>query len=298
MVHLRRARRARVAAEISRDQPGLTADEHLQALEDRLRELAALDAEDFVWRREQAAAEQARRDAARAAAQERAEHERQAAAAEEAARQVLPCADCGRARAAGLCEGCGYRRRVTDFLTEAERVTVASLADPANIEAAARAVEEVRETLGAITRAARQRYLNALGPGQYEADPDGVRTLLAYNELEVLKQVVPQIRTSALTTLARSAEADADANRAHATEHRRRGRHTPDSADAFTAAECAAQAARDRTAEHLLAVQEKQPGKYQAETGARPAASVPWAQKLAELAARPLPGETAEVLVS
>ncbi|MGW2183341.1 hypothetical protein ACWCXX_35920 [Streptomyces sp. NPDC001732] len=294
VVHLRRARRARVAAEISRDQPGLTDDEHLQALEDRLRELAVLDAEDFVWRREQAAAEQARRDAARAAAQERAERERQAAAAEEAARQVLPCADCGRARAAGLCEGCGYRRRVTDLLTEAERVTVASLADPANTEAAARAVEEVRETLGAITRAARQRYLNALGPGQYEADPDGVRTLLAYNELEVLKQVVPQIRTSALATLARGAEA----NRAHATEHRRRGRHAPDGADAFTAAECAAQAARHRTAEHLLAAREKQPGKDQAVAGDRTAASVPWAQRLAELAARPLPGETAGELVS
>ncbi|MFB7955847.1 hypothetical protein [Streptomyces sp. NPDC056045] len=296
VVHLRRARRARVAAEIRRAQPGLTDDEHLQALEDRLRELAVLDAEDFVWRREQAAAEQARRDAARAAAQEQAERERQAAAAEEAARQVLPCADCGRARAAGLCEGCGYRCRVTDLLTEAERVTVASLADPTNAEAAARAVEEVRETLGAITRAARQRYLNALEPGQHEADPEGVRTLLAYNELEVLKQVVPQIRTSALATLACGAEADAEANRAHATEHRRRGQHSPDGADASTAAERAAQAARDRTAEHLLASREKQPGKHQTTARPQTATSAPWAQRLAELAAQPLPGETAAAL--
>ncbi|MFB6507493.1 MULTISPECIES: hypothetical protein [unclassified Streptomyces] len=187
---------------------------------------------------------------------------------------------------------------MADLLTEAERVTVASLADPANAEAAARAVEEVRETLGAITRAARQRYLNALEPGQYEADPDGVRTLLAYNELEVLKQVVPQIRTSALATLARGAEADIEANRAHATEHRRRGRHAPDGADTFTAAECAAQAARDRTAEHLLAAREKQPGKDQAVAGDRTASSVPWVQRMAELTARPLPGETAGELVS
>ncbi|MFF9569908.1 hypothetical protein [Streptomyces sp. NPDC014685] len=298
VLHTRRARRARVAAEISRDRPGLTDDEHLQALEDRLRELAALDAEDFVRRREQAAAEQARRDAARAAAQERAECERQAAAAEEAARQVLPCTDCGLARAAGLCEGCGYRRRVADLLTEAERVTVASLADPTNTEAAARAVEEVRETLGAITRAARQRYLNALEPGQNEADPEGVRTLLAYNELEVLTQVVPQIRTSALATLALGVEADAEADRTHATEHRRRDRHAPDGADTLTAAECAAQAARHRTAEHLLAAREEQPGKHQAAARARTAASVPWSQRLAELAARPLPGETAGALVS
>ncbi|MER5501281.1 hypothetical protein ABT096_29330 [Streptomyces sp. NPDC002561] len=259
VVHLRRARRARVAAEISREQPGLTDDERLQALEGRLRELAVLDAEDFVWRRKQTAAEQARRDAARAAAQERAEHERQAAAAQEAARQVLPCTDCGRARAAGLCEACGYRRRVTDLLTEAEQVTVASLADPTNAEAAARAVEEVRETLGAITRAARQRYLNALEPGQHEADPEDVRTLLAYNELEVLKQVVPQIRTSALATLAHSTEADAEARRAYRTEQGRRWfQHNPTGAHAVAAATKEAEAARTRAAEYLLAMRLEQ----------------------------------------
>ncbi|EPH42677.1 hypothetical protein ABT390_21760 [Streptomyces aurantiacus] len=81
VVHIRRARRARIAAEVDRELPGLTDAERRQVLEDRLREQAAAEAEDFVRRREQAAAEQARRDAARAAAEERAEHERQAAAA-------------------------------------------------------------------------------------------------------------------------------------------------------------------------------------------------------------------------
>ncbi|MFE4336813.1 hypothetical protein ACFRQM_48060 [Streptomyces sp. NPDC056831] len=106
VIHLRRARRVKITAEIDRELPGLGDGERRQVLEDRLRKQAAIEAEDFVWRREQAAAEQARRDAARSAAQERAEHKRQAAAAEEAARQALPCEDCGQERAAGLCEGC------------------------------------------------------------------------------------------------------------------------------------------------------------------------------------------------
>ncbi|MGW1656619.1 hypothetical protein [Streptomyces atratus] len=299
VTHLRRARRARIGAEIDRELPGLSDGERRRVLEERLREQAAIEAEDFVWRREQARAEQARREAARAAAQERAEHKRQAAAAEEAARQALPCEDCSQERAAGLCEGCGYRRRVASFLTEAELVTVASLADPTDAKAAARAVGELREILGAITQAARRRYLDAMEPGQYEADPDGVRTLLAYNELETLKQVVPQIRTSALATLACGAEADAEAKRAYATEQSWRWfKADPDGADALAAAEYAAQEARNRTAEHLLAIREKQPREEKTATRTQTAASAPWAERLAELAARPLTGETAGAVIA
>lgn len=65
VIHLRRARRARIAAEIDRELPDLTDDERHHLLEDRLREQAAIEAEDFVWRREQTAADQALRDAAR-----------------------------------------------------------------------------------------------------------------------------------------------------------------------------------------------------------------------------------------
>jgi hypothetical protein len=68
VIHIRRAQRARLAAEVHEQLPGLGDGERRQVLEDRLREQAAAEAEDFVWRREQAAVEQARRDAARAAA--------------------------------------------------------------------------------------------------------------------------------------------------------------------------------------------------------------------------------------
>ncbi|MFF9403825.1 hypothetical protein [Streptomyces sp. NPDC014744] len=73
--------------------PGLSDGERRSVLEERLREQAASEAEDFVWRREQAREQQARRDAARAAAQERAEAERAVAAAADAVRQALACED-------------------------------------------------------------------------------------------------------------------------------------------------------------------------------------------------------------
>ncbi|MCQ8833739.1 hypothetical protein [Streptomyces malaysiensis] len=79
VIHLRRTRRARIAAEIDRALPGLGADVRRRILEDRLREQVAIEAEDFVWRREQAAAEQARWHAVRGAAGGHAESERQAA---------------------------------------------------------------------------------------------------------------------------------------------------------------------------------------------------------------------------
>ncbi|GAA0950074.1 MULTISPECIES: hypothetical protein [Streptomyces violaceusniger group] len=69
MIHLRHARRARIAAQVDRELPGLEAGQRRQVLEGRLRQQVALEGEDFVWRREQAGAEQARQDAARAAAQ-------------------------------------------------------------------------------------------------------------------------------------------------------------------------------------------------------------------------------------
>ncbi|MFH8737708.1 hypothetical protein [Streptomyces sp. NPDC017964] len=68
-----RARRAKIAAEVDRELPGLTEGERRQVLEERLRERASIDAEDFARRHEQARTERARRDAQRAAAQEQAE---------------------------------------------------------------------------------------------------------------------------------------------------------------------------------------------------------------------------------
>ncbi|WP_266977152.1 hypothetical protein OHA84_01170 [Streptomyces sp. NBC_00513] len=59
---------------------------------------------------------------ARADAAALAEAERQVAAA---ALRVLPCEDCGREQAAGLCEVCGYRRRTEALTVEAGLVAAA-----------------------------------------------------------------------------------------------------------------------------------------------------------------------------
>ncbi|MFD3622451.1 hypothetical protein ACFWWT_46365 [Streptomyces sp. NPDC058676] len=52
MLHIRRARRAEIAAQVDRELPGLADGERLRVLEERLGERAAIEAEDFVWRRE------------------------------------------------------------------------------------------------------------------------------------------------------------------------------------------------------------------------------------------------------
>lgn len=64
VIHLPRARRARIAGEVDRELPGLSGGERCQVIEERLRE--------------QADTEQARREVARAAGLERAERERAA----------------------------------------------------------------------------------------------------------------------------------------------------------------------------------------------------------------------------
>jgi hypothetical protein len=283
VLHIRRARRAKIAAQVDRELPGLSDDERRRVLEERLREQAAIETAGLVSRREQARAEQARRDEARAAARERAEREREAAAAADAVRQALPCEDCGQERSSGLCEACRYERRVQELITQAEQMSAASV-DPADTDAVARAVADVREILGTITRAARQRYLDALDHGADEADPDDVRTLLAYTERDALEQAVPQIRASVLATLARSPEANHEARQAYETEQKS---HRYTGADAATTAE-AANNARTRTAEHLLAVRLQQLRQAEAPKAAM---RVPWSQRLADLARCPLAGE-------
>lgn len=102
-----------------RDLPGLSDDEHRHVLDERLREQAAIEAEDHVGRQEQARAKRTRRDAVRTASAERAEGERQAAATADAVRQALAYEDCGQQQAGGLCEGRGYRRQ-TEALVVAD----------------------------------------------------------------------------------------------------------------------------------------------------------------------------------
>ncbi|MEI5031883.1 hypothetical protein RB201_00220 [Streptomyces sp. S1A(2023)] len=83
---------------------------------------------------------------------------------------------------------------------------------------------------------------------------------------------------------------------AYKTEQgRRRFRHNPTGADAIAAATKAADTARERAAEYLLATGLKQ---LREQTAARTdqAPAVPWTDRLPELAARPLNGDAGAVI--
>ncbi|MEV5887423.1 hypothetical protein AB0L74_33075 [Streptomyces sp. NPDC052020] len=215
VIHLRRARRAKIAAEVDRELPGLSDHERRRILEDRLREQAALEAENLARRREQAAAEQARRDAARAAAQERAERERAAAAAAEAARQALPCQVCGRDQAAGLCELCDHRRQTETLISEAGLIAAtwsADLTDPASVAAVTAAV---RTAIGQSIVTAWQEVLQITDVAALEADPEAAEDAYAFAAFQTAQQSVQEHHDHALTMLGRTEEAEAEARRAY-----------------------------------------------------------------------------------
>lgn len=298
VIHLRRARRARIAAEVDRELPGLDDGERRQVLEERLRAQAAIEAEDFVRRREQAAAEEARRVAARAAARERDQRERQAAAADAALRQALPCEDCGKGRSAGLCEACDYRRRTEALTVEVGMVAATWSADLEDQVDVTTVAAHVRRALEADIERARREFLELVEPGELDEDPALAASAIAFAALQAVRQALPEYRSRALGCLGRTEEAEAEARRAYATEQNRRWyKHNPNGADAIAAATKAADAARERTAQYLLAArleQLREQAAYRTET----AAAAPWTARLTELAARPLDGQTAEAAIA
>ncbi|MEU0896846.1 hypothetical protein [Streptomyces massasporeus] len=298
VIHIRRARRVRIAADIDRELPGIGVAERRRVLEDRLREHAEAEAEDFVWRREQARAEQARRETARAAARERGERERQEAAAAEAVRQALSCEDCGQQRSAGLCEACGLRRRTEAAIMEAGLVAATWAADLDDVADVAAVAAHVRSTLEADIEAALSQFLELMEPGELEANPVAAASVLAFNALQVVQQALPEYRSSALGRLRSTPEAEEEARRAYKTEQNRRWfRANPNGADAVAAATKAADAARERTAEYLLTVRLERLQKLTA-VRTEMAAPAPWSARLTELAARPLDSEMVGAVIA
>ncbi|MEU1107254.1 hypothetical protein ABZ408_40950 [Streptomyces tibetensis] len=298
VIHIRRARRVRIAADIDRERPGLGVAERRQVLEDRLREHAAAEAEDFVWRRERARAEQARRKKARAAVRDRGERERQEAADAEAVRKALACEDCGQQRAAGLCEACDLRRRTEAGIAEAGLVTATWAADLDDAVDVAAVAAHVRASLEADIETTHQQFLELMEPGELEASPIAAASVLAFNALQVVQQALLEYRCSALGRLGGTPEADAEARRAYTTEQNRRWfRSNPNGADALAAATQAADAARERTAEYLLTTRLE---RLRKRTAARSetVAPAPWSARLTELAARPLDGEMAQAVLA
>ncbi|WP_331761220.1 hypothetical protein [Streptomyces anulatus] len=288
MVHLRRARRARTVAEIDRELPHLCDDERRRVIEERLRGHTAVEAEDLVWRQERARAEKARRAAVHAADQERAKDERAVAAAAETVRQALACEDCGQQQAGGLCEACGYRRRTETLTVETGLLAAtwaAVLDDRDDIDAV---TAGVRASLEADIKHTQREFLESVQPGELDTDPAGGASVLAFAALQTVEAALSDYRSNALERLGRTEEAYAEARRAFKTEQGRRWfRHNPNGADAIAAATKAADTARERTAEYLLATRLKQ---LREQTAARTeqAPAVPWTDRLPELAARPL----------
>ncbi|WP_274919465.1 hypothetical protein [Streptomyces sp. WZ-12] len=289
VLHLRRAWRARIGADIDRELPGLADGERRRVLEERLRERVAIDAEDLAWRQEQARAERARRDAARAAAAEQAERDQQAAAAADEVRQALACADCGRGRAAGLCEACDHRRQTEALIGEAGLLAAAGSADLSEAGSIAAAVAGARTAIEDGTAAAWQEFLQITDVATLKADPQGAADAYAYTAFHTAQQAVGEYQDDALAVLRGTPEAEAEARRAYRSEQGRPWfRNNPGGADAVAAATRAANTARERVAEYLLAARLKQ---LHERSAARPEKPGSWTDRLPGLAARPLDGD-------
>ncbi|MGQ4357622.1 hypothetical protein [Streptomyces drozdowiczii] len=291
VIYIRRARRVRIGADIDQEFPGLPIEDRRRVIERRLREHAAAEAESLARRLEEAREQQARWAAARAAAAQEADREREARAAAKAVLRAVPCAGCGVPRAAGLCEACSLRRRAEEAMAEAGLIAAtwaANLNDPDDIAAVTRGV---RASLEQEIADVHTQYLDALSQTEAETDPTGMAAVLAYSALRTVEEALPEFRSSALKGLSRTEEASSEAHKAYKTEQGRRWfRHNPNGTDAVTAANKAADTARERVAEYLLATRLKQL-REQAPAPAEQITAAPWTNRLPELAARPLDDE-------
>ncbi|WEH43988.1 hypothetical protein [Streptomyces sp. AM 2-1-1] len=301
VLHIRRAHRARIAAEVDQELPGLDDAARRQAVEERLRALTAVDAERFVRRREEARVREAEREAARAAARERAELERQAAAVAATVRQALACEDCGQTGAGGLCEACGCRRETETLTARAVQLVAARTLDPAASAADVAALNvRVRTAIDRKVAAEWAQFLEITDPAELEDDQERAGLAAALTAHSTVQQITDQAAASALAAFGRTDEADTEADRAYRTEQGRRWfQHNPTGEAAVAAATKASATARNRVAQHLLAVRLEQ--LREQATTVRPTGQTgagSWTDRLPELAARTLGGATAGVVIA
>ncbi|WP_329625922.1 hypothetical protein OG357_38460 (plasmid) [Streptomyces sp. NBC_01255] len=295
VLHVRRAWRVRIAAKVDQELPGLETDARYREIEARMRRHTEVEAADLVDRQAEARERQERRAAARAQADAQAAIEQERAAAEAAARQVVACADCGRARSTGLCEACDHRRQTDALIAEAGFLAAtwsADLTDPAAVAAVA---AEVRTAIEADIAAEWEHFQQITDLADLEAaGPDVVEDTAAHNAFLTAESAVAEYQHQALVLLGRSEEAQAEARKAYATERAKPWfQALPDSDDALRAATEAAAQAQVRTAEYLLAVRLE---KLRTQALPEPVRPAPWSRRLPELAAHSLDGETLEVI--
>lgn len=195
----------------------------------------------------------------------------------------------------GLCEACGYRRRTETLTVETGLLAAtwaAALDDPDDIAAG------VRASLEADIKHTQREFLDSVQPGELDTDPAGAAAVLAFAALQTVEAALSDYRSNALGRLGRTEEAEAEARRAYKAEQGRRWyRHNPNGADALAAATKAADTARERAAEYLLATRLKQLREQTAARGEQSVA-VPWTDRLPELAARPLDTDPAGAVIA
>ncbi|MEW1699448.1 hypothetical protein [Streptomyces sp. NPDC091278] len=294
VLHSRRAWRVRIAAEVDQELPGLETDARYREIEARMRRHADIEAADFVDRQAEAQQRAEQRAAARAEAEAQAAIERERAAAEAAARQAVECADCGRKRSAGLCEACDHRRQTEALIGEAGLLAATWSADPTDQVTVAAVAAEVRTAIEDAIAASWSQFQQITDPAALAAaGPDAVEDAAAHNAFLTAESAATEYRHKALVMLGRSEDAQAEARKAYDTELAKPWHQAlPDSDDAQHTATEAAAKAQTRTAEHLLAVRLEQ---LHTQARLEPVRPAPWTQRLPELAARPLDGETLEV---
>ncbi|MFI0742461.1 hypothetical protein ACH4PU_30945 [Streptomyces sp. NPDC021100] len=266
----RRALRVRVAAQVQAEFAGAERTWLRAEVERRLRHDVALRAERAARRREQAAADRAKVQAALAEQQRVREADRQ----QELSR---PCADCGLPNAVGLCPVCSWRRMTQRVIGEIVDLTVAFTADlgdaAALAEASERCAQDIRRTLDEAATALRSQGLH-----------EDMIVLETRFHAERLRD---QRRQWALRTAGLGEAAQVEAQQAFDAMWRGRRRYAS-AALAQEAARAAAKEAGDRCARHLMEEKLYQLRELRGEVApSRPATD--WRQRLAEYAARPLP---------
>ncbi|MBY8889111.1 hypothetical protein K7472_30330 [Streptomyces sp. PTM05] len=236
VIHLRRAGRAAITAQVDRDFPGLNPHQRRQIAEERLRRRTAQEAEDLARRKAQAAVEQSR--AKTATAQLRADAEDA-----ERVRRARPCADCGMPGAAGLCPTCGEKRTTETTIRQASVVAAAGWSDATDRHDIDAVIREAEATVRAGIAEA-QAQLSCAG------EPVSEHVLAVAGRLAA-QNAADDCERSAVSSLARSPEAETEAALAYEATMRSAHRY-PTRAAASDAAAEAAEQARQRTARHLL----------------------------------------------
>jgi hypothetical protein len=231
----RQHRRRAVIATVAAEMPQATPAERLAEVERRLRQQVASEAASTALRHEDAARERAERQAraAEAAAVREAE-----AVARQAAEQTRPCTDCSAANAGGLCAVCASVRATETAIEQTGDIAAAAARDGEDLDQAVDVAAGVQARL-------REQLAAVRGQAQAEGALPEVAALMVRMAAET---ALDEYRAEALQVLARSRQADAEAWQAAETERR----SCRKLADVAAAAERAADAARERTAAHLL----------------------------------------------